>query len=115
MIFANVWGIMHDENLFERPEEFYPERFIHSTLGLRPSAPSHDSDAVRRLNSLPFGSGRVRPSVIYDLSTMNLKWKLSLRTANLSGNVPCRAKHLPRHSKPTLGFQFSKSPKWGWL
>jgi hypothetical protein len=58
-IFPNVWGIMHDENLFERPDDFYPERFVESHLGLRKDIEKFDAESFGRLSSLTFGSGRV--------------------------------------------------------
>ncbi|THH07559.1 hypothetical protein EW145_g3297 [Phellinidium pouzarii] len=31
IVWANIWTILHDKNIFTEPFEFYPERFIEST------------------------------------------------------------------------------------
>uniref|UniRef100_A0A0D6QR77 Uncharacterized protein n=1 Tax=Araucaria cunninghamii TaxID=56994 RepID=A0A0D6QR77_ARACU len=47
-LFVNVWTIGRDEKLWEKPEEFRPERFTGSTLDVK----------GRDYELLPFGSGR---------------------------------------------------------
>ncbi|GMH01447.1 hypothetical protein Nepgr_003286 [Nepenthes gracilis] len=47
MLFANVWAIHRDPNLWENPTDFMPERFQ-----------SRDVDASRDFKFLPFGTGR---------------------------------------------------------
>uniref|UniRef100_A0A8H8CEA0 Cytochrome P450 n=1 Tax=Psilocybe cubensis TaxID=181762 RepID=A0A8H8CEA0_PSICU len=53
-IFTNVWGILHDPNLFERPDEFFPERYLMSVDGTIPGL--QKGYTIR--TSLPFGSGK---------------------------------------------------------
>ncbi|KAG8949193.1 hypothetical protein FRC04_008991 [Tulasnella sp. 424] len=55
MIFFNTWAIYHDENLFDHPYEFRPERFLESPQGTKEGIDPQD---VANLKDLPFGSGR---------------------------------------------------------
>lgn len=55
MIFFNTWAIYHDENLFDRPYEFRPERFLESPQGTKEGIDPQD---VANIKDLPFGSGR---------------------------------------------------------
>ena len=47
-LLGNLYGVMHDENVFEKPNEFIPERWIDSNGQYQPS--------VQAL-SLPFSAG----------------------------------------------------------
>jgi len=47
-VIANIWAMCHDENVYKRPDEFYPERFLPQPLGY----------GERRLNGMNFGFGR---------------------------------------------------------
>ena len=47
--------MFHDE-VYERPSEFYPDRFLQSEFGTREEA--RKDDDIRR-HTYPFGSGRV--------------------------------------------------------
>ncbi|KAF7340729.1 Cytochrome P450 [Mycena sanguinolenta] len=53
-VFINVWGIFHDPNIFERPDEFWPDRYLLSHDGTKPGLSKNYS--IRA--SLPFGSGK---------------------------------------------------------
>jgi hypothetical protein len=67
-------------DLFERPEEFLPERFLHSETGMKEDA----KNAQDLRANLPFGAGRVRWLLVYFLplpakscfgsADMNLCW-----------------------------------------
>ncbi|RLN33027.1 flavonoid 3' [Panicum miliaceum] len=48
VVFINVWGISRDPALWDAPEEFRPERFLESKIGMR----------GQDFELLPFGSGR---------------------------------------------------------
>ncbi|KAK1592093.1 hypothetical protein Q3G72_019396 [Acer saccharum] len=47
-IFINTWAIGRDQNTWNDPEKFFPERFMESNIDLR----GHDFELI------PFGSGR---------------------------------------------------------
>lgn len=52
-IFVNTWGISHDPDVYERPEDFWPDRWILNEFGAKPGADTSD-----RRNNIWFGSGR---------------------------------------------------------
>ncbi|PPQ85604.1 hypothetical protein CVT25_012648 [Psilocybe cyanescens] len=87
-IIINVWGIMHDPDLFDRPDEFLPERYMLTPDGTKPGL---DKDFTIR-SSLPFGSGkRLCPGMHLattnlTLAVMRLLWAFDF--APLSGSVP---------------------------
>nr|ACF85336.1 unknown [Zea mays] len=76
VVFINVWAIGRDPALWDAPEEFRPERFFESKIGVR----GHD------FQLLPFGSGRrMCPGINLALKVMALtlanllhgfKWRL---------------------------------------
>lgn len=57
---ANVWSIHRNEEEYERPDEFMPERFLDNPYGVRGSMSSktEDMDSVGRRDLYTFGSGR---------------------------------------------------------
>ncbi|KAG9000126.1 hypothetical protein FRB93_012890 [Tulasnella sp. JGI-2019a] len=59
-VYANVWAIYRDPTLFDRPEEFYPERYLSSPLGLKKGVVDdiERTDAFKRFNLLAYGTGR---------------------------------------------------------
>ncbi|KEH29143.1 putative costunolide synthase [Medicago truncatula] len=48
ILYVNVWAIQRDPNTWKNPEEFYPERFIESSINFI----GHDFELI------PFGAGR---------------------------------------------------------
>ncbi|KAH8817739.1 cytochrome P450 [Flagelloscypha sp. PMI_526] len=74
-LFMNLWAIFHDEDLFERPDEFWPDRFMQSEYGTRKGV---DTSHCRQ--TLIFGSGkRICPGInlatnSVDMNTMFLLW-----------------------------------------
>lgn len=74
-IFVNTWGIAHDPDVYERPEDFWPERWILNEFGVKPGVDTSD-----RRNNIWFGSGRrFCPGVHLAtnslmINTMNLIW-----------------------------------------
>ncbi|KAH9476386.1 Cytochrome P450 monooxygenase [Psilocybe cubensis] len=75
-ILINIWGILHDPELFDRPDEFRPERYLETPDG---TIPGLKKDFNIRLN-LPFGSGkRLCPgmnfsNIFLNLAVMRLLW-----------------------------------------
>ncbi|KAH9476392.1 Cytochrome P450 monooxygenase [Psilocybe cubensis] len=63
-ILINVFGICRDPKLYERPEEFWPERYLLSPDGTMSGLP--DGTGYTR-TTLPFGSGK-------NLAVMRLLW-----------------------------------------
>ncbi|KAJ8515139.1 hypothetical protein ONZ45_g7403 [Pleurotus djamor] len=78
-------GIFHDPELYDEPEVFNPERYLHHELGVKPSA---NVDGLR--DSLPFGAGRrICPGAEMAtrniaMTTMNLVWGFTF--ADKEGN-----------------------------
>ncbi|KAJ7677806.1 cytochrome P450 [Mycena polygramma] len=74
-IFFNVWGIFHDPELFDDPENFVPERYLLTENGTKPAV---DGSDLR--HNLPFGAGRRICAGIHvaqnsiNLNAMNLVW-----------------------------------------
>ena len=56
MLFANAWAIHHDESEYERPDAFYPERFLNNKFGTR--HPKNDASDDHRRATYGFGAGR---------------------------------------------------------
>jgi cytochrome P450 len=56
MVIANLWAILHDEEIFDQPDEYIPERYLNNKFGTR-----HDiseEDAEHRRQTYAFGAGR---------------------------------------------------------
>ncbi|KAF7336322.1 putative cytochrome P450 [Mycena venus] len=74
-IFVNVWGICHDPALYDKPEEFIPDRYLLTENGKKPGV--HGSDLKP---SFPFGFGRRLCPGIHlaqnsiNINAMNLVW-----------------------------------------
>ncbi|CAE6487691.1 unnamed protein product [Rhizoctonia solani] len=79
-IFVNNWGMFHDPEVYERPDDFWPDRFLQNEFGTKPGVDNTD----RRTN-MAFGSGRrFCPGVHLAnnslmLNTMNLVWAFDFR------------------------------------
>ncbi|XP_065874507.1 cytochrome P450 736A117-like [Euphorbia lathyris] len=62
-VFINVYAIGRDHALWDRPEEFLPERFMNSDIDLK----------GQNFELIPFGSGRrICPGVQFAMSTVEL-------------------------------------------
>ncbi|THH28527.1 hypothetical protein EUX98_g5654 [Antrodiella citrinella] len=89
MIFVNIWGINHDPEAFDHPEEFNPERFLHSDLGAREGA-----DCTGRRNDMVFGSGRrLCPGMEFannsiKINTINMLWAFNFHLAKDATGQP---------------------------
>lgn len=56
ILFANAWAIHNDENEYDSPEKFNPERFCDNKFGCRPGIVDNLDD--RRRVTYGFGAGR---------------------------------------------------------
>ncbi|KAL4811050.1 cytochrome P450 [Aspergillus unguis] len=54
IFFANTWAIHHDENEYDKPEEFNPDRWLHNMYGTKSSMESTE----QRKTSYGWGAGR---------------------------------------------------------
>ncbi|KAK0229095.1 cytochrome P450 [Armillaria nabsnona] len=74
-IFVNTWGMFHDPDAFENPEDFDPGRYLITERGTKPGV---DDRCYR--STLAFGSGRrICPGINFAnnslaLNAMNLIW-----------------------------------------
>ncbi|KAH7388096.1 hypothetical protein KP509_16G057300 [Ceratopteris richardii] len=63
MAYVNVWAIGRDPTAWEKPLEFYPDRFLYSNIDLR----------GQHFELLPFGSGRrACPGLALGISNVHL-------------------------------------------
>jgi cytochrome P450 len=58
MFIANAWTIHRNEDEYERPNDFIPERFLENPFGLRPSFKADELENSGRRALYAFGSGR---------------------------------------------------------
>jgi cytochrome P450 len=56
MLFANTWAIHMDEEEYDKPEEFIPERFLNNKFGTKYTV-GENADDHRRV-TYGFGAGR---------------------------------------------------------
>ncbi|KAF5019281.1 hypothetical protein F66182_8718 [Fusarium sp. NRRL 66182] len=56
VVIANIWAIHHDEEIYDRPEEFIPERFLNNKYGTREEPTPEDAEHRRQVYT--FGGGR---------------------------------------------------------
>ncbi|CAE7136164.1 unnamed protein product [Rhizoctonia solani] len=74
-IFVNNWGMLHDPNVYERPEDFWPDRWLLNEFGAKPGVDYSDW-----LKNIWFGSGRRFCPGFHlatnslRINTMNLVW-----------------------------------------
>ncbi|PIA50807.1 hypothetical protein AQUCO_01200218v1 [Aquilegia coerulea] len=62
-VHINIWSIHMDPNLWERPEEFIPERFINSPINF----------SGQDFKYIPFGSGRrICPGILFGTTAVEL-------------------------------------------
>lgn len=70
MFIANAWTIHRNEDEYDRPDEFIPERFIQNPFGFRESVDVKDGS---RRALYAFGSGRRQcPGELFAYSTISL-------------------------------------------
>jgi len=63
LVYVSVWAIHRDPELYENPEEFYPERFVGSDIDYK----GQDFELI------PFGSGRrICPGLNMGIATVEL-------------------------------------------
>ncbi|KAJ6482554.1 cytochrome P450 [Mycena sanguinolenta] len=80
-IFVNTWGIFHDPELFDDPENFIPDRYLLTEHGTKPGIDGSDLRPT-----LPFGVGRrICPGLhlaqnSINLNAMNFVWAFDFTT-----------------------------------
>ncbi|XP_038717984.1 cytochrome P450 71A1-like [Tripterygium wilfordii] len=63
LVFLNAWAIGRDPEVWENPEEFYPERFIGSSIDFK----------GQDFGLIPFGGGRrICPGLSMGIATVEL-------------------------------------------
>ncbi|TXG52102.1 hypothetical protein EZV62_021271 [Acer yangbiense] len=63
MVFVNTWAIGRDPEAWENSDEFYPERFIGSSIDMR----------GKNFELIPFGAGRRScPGILMGIATVKL-------------------------------------------
>ncbi|QRV80981.1 cytochrome P450 family protein [Ceratobasidium sp. AG-Ba] len=78
IIFTNIWGISHDPTRYDRPDDFWPDRWLLNEYGLKNGAKDPN------MNPAWFGSGRRSCPGIHlahnsiAINTMNLLWAFDL-------------------------------------
>ncbi|KAJ7489151.1 cytochrome P450 [Mycena latifolia] len=87
-IFVNAWGIFHDPELYDDPENFNPERYLLTENGTKPGV---DGSDLRP--NFAFGVGRrICPGIhlaqnSINLNVMNLVWAFNFTTdTDANGN-----------------------------
>ncbi|EIN10089.1 cytochrome P450 [Punctularia strigosozonata HHB-11173 SS5] len=79
-IFYNIWGILHDPEIFDAPETFNPERYLRSEFGTKQGIDDTDFR-----HTLPFGAGRrICPGIHLAnnsliINAMNLVWGFNFK------------------------------------
>ncbi|KAM5344615.1 hypothetical protein ACJ41O_013150 [Fusarium nematophilum] len=56
MVISNIWAILHDEGIFDQPDEYMPERYLKNKFGTRDEV--SEEDAEHRRQTYSFGGGR---------------------------------------------------------
>ncbi|THU86337.1 cytochrome P450 [Dendrothele bispora CBS 962.96] len=75
VVFQNQWGILHDPETFENPDQFWPHRYLLTKYGTKPGV---DDSSFR--DSIIFGAGRrICPGIhtanlTLTINVMNLLW-----------------------------------------
>ncbi|KAF7328682.1 putative cytochrome P450 [Mycena sanguinolenta] len=90
-IYVNAWGIFHDPELFDDPENFFPDRYLLTEHGTKPGVDGSDLRPT-----LPFGVGRricpgrhlAQHSI--NLNAMNLVWAFNFTADTDAGGNPIK-------------------------
>ncbi|KAF7377422.1 putative cytochrome P450 [Mycena sanguinolenta] len=90
-IFVNTWGIFHDPELFDDPENFIPDRYLLTEHGTKPGVDGSDLRPT-----LPFGVGRricpgqhvAQHSI--NLNAMNFVWAFNFTADTDAEGNPIR-------------------------
>ncbi|KAJ7176867.1 cytochrome P450 [Mycena filopes] len=88
-IFVNAWGIFHDPELYDDPEEFRPERYLLTENGTKPGVDGSDLRPT-----FAFGVGRrICPGIHLAQNSINLN---VMNLGILTGPRPFKCKITPR-------------------
>jgi len=102
-VFANIWAIQRDPKVWERPEEFIPERFEDNPIDYK----GQDFEFI------PFGGGRRGcPGMTFGVASVEnvvanllcwFDWKLKGEDLDMTEiNALTASKKIPLHLVPTL-------------
>jgi len=119
-VFMNAWGINHDPDIFEDPENFNPDRYLRSEYGTKPGVDEKDFR-----HTLIYGAGRRICSGMHlannsiMMNTMNFVWAFDFSLAiNPKTKQPIPIDLWDYHKGILTGpepFQCSISPRQGRL
>ncbi|KAH8077890.1 cytochrome P450 [Cristinia sonorae] len=90
-IIMNIYGIYHDEEVYEKPYMFYPDRFLQNEFGTIAG-----TDDTGRRNDLHFGAGRrICPGILLGtnattIAALNFIWgfNVDVKSDPETGNRP---------------------------
>ncbi|CAL1708008.1 unnamed protein product [Somion occarium] len=107
-LFMNIYGIYHDEDLFEDPEVFNPDRYLSSEFGTKPGV-----DTAGFRHDFHFGCGRrICPGILLGdtmimMNVMNLLWAFNFKAVDMNKRDP----HVPiQYTDFTAGLATGPKP-----
>ncbi|KAG2419536.1 hypothetical protein HFD88_004332 [Aspergillus terreus] len=90
---ANTWAIHHDPELYDRPDDFIPERYEHRPLGFKTDI-KETTDGIRKTYGFGAGKRICRGSHLaensLDINIAKIIWAFDIR----AGTDPTTGRHL---------------------